>query len=90
MQLTQSFKEIRPKAAASLNEMATTLSQLGEKDATVEGRKAFVAACKPIWESSELDHDFVSTMSKKVTDSKKQIFEGVAKGVARVCKNHAS
>ncbi|OCH92238.1 hypothetical protein OBBRIDRAFT_791472 [Obba rivulosa] len=88
--LVQSFKEIRQKAAASLNEMAATLSKLGEKDATVEGRKAFVAACKPVWESSELDHDFVSTVSKKVTDAKKQIFEGVAKGICRVCKNHTS
>ncbi|GBE82163.1 hypothetical protein SCP_0405430 [Sparassis crispa] len=86
--MVQSFKDIRIKAAAVLSEMSASLIKLGDTDATVEGRKAFVDACKPVWGPSELDHDFVSGVSKKVGDARKQILEGVGKGIIRVCKNH--
>lgn len=36
-----------------------------------------------------LDHDFVANISKKVTESRKQVLDGVGKGVVKVCKNHA-
>ncbi|CCM04607.1 uncharacterized protein FIBRA_06789 [Fibroporia radiculosa] len=81
--MAQSFKDIRAKASASLNEISEVLVRLGEEGATVESRKAFVEACQPVWGPSLLDHDFVSTISKKVTDARKQILEGVGKGILR-------
>jgi len=87
--MAQSFKDIRAKATATLTDMSASLIKLAEEGATVDARKAYVEACKSVWGPSELDHDFVSTISKKVTDSRKQILEGVGKGLLRVCKNHA-
>ncbi|PCH37977.1 hypothetical protein WOLCODRAFT_135971 [Wolfiporia cocos MD-104 SS10] len=87
--MTQNFKDIRAKASAVLTSMSASLIKLAEERATVDSRKAFVESCKPVWGPSLLDHDFVSTISKKVTDSQKQILEGVGKGVARICKTHA-
>ncbi|KAH9951453.1 actin cytoskeleton organization protein [Amylocystis lapponica] len=87
--LVQSFKELRTKVNALLTEMSTSLVKLGEKDATVEGRKAIVESCKAVWGPSQLEHDFVSGISKKVTESRKQVADGVGKGILRVLKNHA-
>lgn len=87
--MVQSFKELRTKASAVLNDMSASLVKLGEEGATIDSRKAFVEACKPVWAESGLDHDFVSTISKKVTESRKQVLEGVGKGILRVLKNHA-
>ncbi|KAH9935019.1 N-acetyltransferase B complex non catalytic subunit-domain-containing protein [Fomitopsis serialis] len=88
--MVQIFKDIRTKATAVLEEMSATLVKLGEEGATIDSRKAFVESCKPVWgPSGLLDHDFVSTISKKVTESRKLVLEGVGKGVVRVCKNHA-
>lgn len=39
--------------------------------------------------SSKITEEFVSEVAKKVVDARKQIVEGIAKGVAKVCKNHA-
>ena len=39
--------------------------------------------------SKLLDHDFVANIAKKVTESRKQVLDGVGKGVVKVCKNHA-
>lgn len=87
--LVQGFKDIRSKATDLLKRMSSTLVSVAEKEATIEGRKVFVDGCKPLWESSAIDHDFVLNIAKKVTDSRKLILDGVGKGISRVCKNHA-
>ncbi|OBZ75813.1 N-alpha-acetyltransferase 25, NatB auxiliary subunit [Grifola frondosa] len=87
--LVQSFKDIRVKGAAVLNEILSTLTKIAELEGTAEGRKAFVDACQPVVDGPGLDHDFVLGIARKVTDARKQILEGVGKGVARICKNHA-
>ena len=57
-QLVQGFKDIRSKAAELLKRMSSTLVDTAEKEATIEGRKAFVDGCKPIWESSTVRASF--------------------------------
>ncbi|KAI0726631.1 actin cytoskeleton organization protein [Fomitopsis betulina] len=88
--MVQIFKDIRTKAVAVLEEMSAALVKLAEEGATVDSRKAFVESCKPVWDASGLlDHDFVSNISKKVTESRKLVLDGVGKGVVKVCKSHA-
>jgi len=87
--LVQSFKELRTKASALLTNVSASLIKLGEKDANVEGRKAIVESCEAVWGPSKLDHDFVSVLSKKITDSRKQVLEGAGKGILRVLKSCA-
>ncbi|CAL1704660.1 unnamed protein product [Somion occarium] len=88
-QLAQSFKDLRVKASSILNEMSTVLAKLGEEVATPDGRKAFVQASSSIQDSSGFDHDFVLGVAKKTTDARKQTYEGIAKGLAKVVKNHS-
>ncbi len=40
-------------------------------------------------QTHQLDHDFVLNVAKKVTDARKQVLEGVGKGMTKVMKNHA-
>lgn len=36
----------------------------------------------------QLDHDFMLDVAKKVTDSRKKVIEGVAKGMIKLCSNY--
>ncbi|KAH9946109.1 N-acetyltransferase B complex non catalytic subunit-domain-containing protein [Epithele typhae] len=87
--LSQYIKEIRAKSAATLTEISAELVKSAEADATADSRAAIVAACKPIIQDSGLDHDFVLNVAKKITDSRKQILDGVGKGIVKLCKTHA-
>ncbi|OSC97114.1 actin cytoskeleton organization protein [Trametes coccinea BRFM310] len=87
--LAQHIKEIRAKASAVLAEISSALVSYAEQEATAERRKEVVQACKPIIHESGLDHDFVLNVAKKITDARKQITDGVGKGLVRVCKTHA-
>lgn len=43
----------------------------------------------PMTAHTQIDHDFVLQVAKRVTDARKQITEHVGKGMVRVCKTHA-
>ena len=47
--MVQTFKDIRAKAVAVLEEMSAALVKLAEEGATIDSRKAFVESCKPVW-----------------------------------------
>nr|VWO98683.1 MAPKK kinase Kpp4 [Ganoderma boninense] len=87
--LTQYIKDIRTKSTALLTQISSAVISRAEAQATAESRKVFTDACKPITRESELDHDFVLDVAKKVTEARKQILEGVGKGMGKVMKNHA-
>ncbi|KAH9901395.1 actin cytoskeleton organization protein [Cubamyces lactineus] len=87
--LAQHIKEIRSKATSVLSEISAALVSYAEQEATVERRKEVVEACKPIIHESGLDHDFVLNVAKKITDARKNIADGIGKGMVRVCKTHA-
>jgi hypothetical protein len=38
---------------------------------------------------TQIEHDFVLNIAKKVTDARKKALEGAGQGIAKVCKNHA-
>lgn len=42
-----------------------------------------------ILKRTQFDHDFVFNVAKKATDARKQVFEGIAKGLEKVVKNHS-
>ncbi|KAI0362109.1 actin cytoskeleton organization protein [Trametes cingulata] len=87
--LAQHIKEIRAKASGILSEISGALVSYAEREATAERRKEVLEACKPIIHESGLDHDFVLNVAKKITDARKQIADGVGKGMVRVTKTHA-
>ncbi len=39
--------------------------------------------------SPQLDHDFVLNVAKKITDARKQIYDGIGKGMAKLAKTYA-
>ncbi|THG98979.1 hypothetical protein EW026_g3303 [Hermanssonia centrifuga] len=86
--VVQSIKDIRSKAAAVLTAMSVELDKLAAADGSPERSQVFIDACQPLV-ASEITEEFVSEVAKKVVDARKQIVEGIAKGVAKVCKNHA-
>ncbi|EPQ58725.1 hypothetical protein GLOTRDRAFT_13884, partial [Gloeophyllum trabeum ATCC 11539] len=87
--LVASCKTIRTKAADVLKEMSAELTKISEKEGTQERRKAFVELCKPVQATGQIDHDFVLDVAKRVTDSRKKVLEGVAKGILKVTSVHA-
>ncbi|KAI0082628.1 actin cytoskeleton organization protein [Panus rudis PR-1116 ss-1] len=87
--LVQSFKSIRERGQEVLTQMADELSKLAEQVATPEGRHKFVQASSSIQTDTGFHHDYVLNVAKKVTDSRKQTFEGISKGIRKVIKNHS-
>lgn len=43
----------------------------------------------PLTAHTQIDHDFVLQVAKRVTGARQQITEHVGKGMVRVCKTHA-
>ncbi|KAI0748133.1 N-acetyltransferase B complex non catalytic subunit-domain-containing protein [Daedaleopsis nitida] len=87
--LSQHLKDIRSKSVAVLAEVSTALISRSEAEASADARKAIVDACKPIIHESGLDHDFVLNVAKRITDARKQIYEGLGKGMTKLVKTHA-
>ncbi|KAJ7285761.1 actin cytoskeleton organization protein [Mycena rebaudengoi] len=85
--LVQQFKQLRTKAIAVLREVSASLVQRSEQDGTPEQRKSFVDACSSIM-TSEIDHDFIFGVGKKVLDARKKVTEGVGKGMGRVATTY--
>lgn len=75
-----------------------------EQEGTADRRKVFVDACSPITSEvreadvhslcrphcfSQIDHDFILDVAKRVTDARKKVTEGVGKGLAGRCSTYA-
>ncbi|KAE9409642.1 actin cytoskeleton organization protein [Gymnopus androsaceus JB14] len=84
--LVAKFKPIRSLAVGILKDMATSLENMSAQDGTSEKRKEFVDLCA--LECTEIDHDFIMNIAKKVTDSRKKVEEGVAKGMLKLCSTY--
>ena len=54
LQLTSSLRNLRQKSVSVLKDMASELTEMGARESTVEARRAFVDACKPIQELPEV------------------------------------
>jgi len=76
---------IRAKATEVLREMSSELLRIGDNEGTIDSRKAFVDGCKLVTAFTEIDHDFVLGVAKRVTDARKRVQEGMGKGVAKLC-----
>lgn len=86
-------------ALSVLKKISATLIKRGDLEASVERRKAITDSCLDIEtpEASisiqityyelicEYFQDFIVNHAKKVTDSRRKVLEGVAKGIARIC-----
>lgn len=81
--LVQHLKAIRAHAIAALKAMAADLQKFAQEE-DVSQRKLIQEACAPL----PLDHDFMLDVAKKVTDSRKKVIEGVAKGMIKLCSNY--
>ncbi|KAF9075215.1 N-acetyltransferase B complex non catalytic subunit-domain-containing protein [Rhodocollybia butyracea] len=84
--LVAKFKPIRAIAAGILKDMAGSLEKMSALEGTSEKRRDFVSAC--MLPSSQMDDDFQMNIAKKVTDSRKKVEEGVAKGLMRLCSTY--
>ncbi|EKM55336.1 uncharacterized protein PHACADRAFT_143536 [Phanerochaete carnosa HHB-10118-sp] len=87
--LVQSFKEIRAKAAQTLELMSTELEKLAKAEKDTDRRPEFVEQWSA-FETSELTAEFLAGVAKKFTDARYQILEGVSKGAAKVSKTHTA
>ncbi|THH20680.1 hypothetical protein EW146_g718 [Bondarzewia mesenterica] len=71
--LVQSFKGIRVEAISILKDMSSQLLIISESEGTANKRKAFVDGCKSLQVTSEINHDYILDVAKKVTDARKKI-----------------
>ncbi|TFK42516.1 actin cytoskeleton organization protein [Crucibulum laeve] len=86
--LVSSFKAIRINAISVLKEISADLVRRSESEGTSESRKTFVDACTKLI-TSELDHDFVLNIAKRVSDSRKKVLEGIGKGMGKICSSYS-
>ncbi|KAG6336410.1 hypothetical protein ID866_2683 [Astraeus odoratus] len=86
--LATMIKDIRQRVNSIVKEMSSELLKVGEAEGTVDRRSAFVQACVPVT-LGQIDHDFVLNIAKNVTDARKKVVEGVAKGMAKLHSTHS-
>lgn len=86
-------------ALSVLKKISATLIKRGELEGSTERRKAITDSCLDIKTPEvrisiqmaycelirEYVQDFIVNHAKKVTDSRRKVLEGVAKGIARIC-----
>jgi len=86
--LVASFKCIRSNAVSVLRDITAELLRRSEAAGTPESRKAFTEACGIVTKSG-IDPDFTLGIAKKVTDARKNVLEGVSKGLGRLSSAYA-
>ncbi|KAF5377028.1 hypothetical protein D9757_007708 [Collybiopsis confluens] len=84
--LVTKFKPIRAVAVTVLRDMAAALEGISAQEGTSEKRREFIELSG--LESLEFDHDFIMNIGKKVTDSRKKVQEGIAKGMSKLCSTY--
>lgn len=86
--LVAMIKDVRQKASSIVKEMAAKLLKLNEAEGTADSRSAFVQACTPVT-IGQINHDFVLSIAKSVTDSRKKVVDGVARGLSKLHATHS-
>ncbi|KAI0302144.1 N-acetyltransferase B complex non catalytic subunit-domain-containing protein [Russula brevipes] len=84
--LAQHIKTLRAGAIDTVKEIGAKLIKISELEGTSDKRKQFVENCKALQAHTELTHEYILDVGKKLTDSQKKILEGVGRGIERVCK----
>lgn len=84
--LAQHIKTLRANAIDIVREIGTKLTKISELEGTADKRKQFVEHCKGLQTYSEITHEYVLDLGKKLTDPQKKVLEGVGRGIERVCK----
>ncbi|KAI9509646.1 N-acetyltransferase B complex non catalytic subunit-domain-containing protein [Russula earlei] len=84
--LVQHIKSLRASVIDIVREIGTQLTKISELEGTADKRRQFVEHCKALQTHSELTHEYVLDVGKRVTDSQKKVLEGVGSGIVRVCK----
>lgn len=98
------FKPIRAVGIAVLKEMTIALESMSTQEGTSERRREFVDACgfessEVNWSFCsiciadnfgimQIDHDSIMNIIKRVSDSRKKVEEGMAKGLLRICTTY--
>ncbi|KIJ41164.1 hypothetical protein M422DRAFT_31798, partial [Sphaerobolus stellatus SS14] len=85
--LTQVLKTLRADATASLKILSENLQKLGESESSLEKRRAMTVDAERV--VPKLDHDFAFETSKRITDARKRIFDGMAKGIIKISTTHS-
>ncbi|KAL4067946.1 N-acetyltransferase B complex non catalytic subunit-domain-containing protein [Scleroderma yunnanense] len=86
--LVAMIRDVRQKANFVMKEMATELLKVSEAEGTADSRSAVVQVCTPVT-IGQIDYDFVLNIAKSVTDSRKKVLEGVAKGMLKLHATHS-
>lgn len=87
-------------ALSVLKNISATLIKRGDLEGSVERRNAITDSCLDIKTPDvsisiqiachelirEYFQDFIVNHAKKITDSRRKVLEGVAKGIARICR----
>jgi len=88
--LAATLKCIRTDALALLKEISVILTERSERCSTAESRKAFVDACSQLTELEEIGCEFVSSVGRKLCESRKKVLEGVGKGITKISTTYSA
>ena len=95
------FKPIRTEALSVAKDVSTALVTRSATESTQESRKTLIDSSVlntsqlvrhrvhqvgfRVSDITQVDHDFILNIAKKVGDARKKVSEGVGKGLARLC-----
>ncbi|KAI6160023.1 N-acetyltransferase B complex non catalytic subunit-domain-containing protein [Pisolithus thermaeus] len=82
------IKDIRQRASSVVKEMSLELLKLAEAENIGDRRSAIAEACMPVT-VGQIDNDFILNVAKNVTDSRRKVLEGVAKGMSKLHSTHS-
>ncbi|KAI6005647.1 N-acetyltransferase B complex non catalytic subunit-domain-containing protein [Pisolithus albus] len=82
------IKDIRQKASSVVKEMSLELLKLGEAENSGDRRSAIAEVCTPV-AIGQIDNDFILNVAKNITDSRRKVLEGVAKGMSKLHHTHS-
>lgn len=88
--LVANFKTIKADALALLKEASAILLEISERFDVSGSRKAFMDACSQLTEIEEVGYEFVSSIGKKMYDSRKKVLEGVGKGITKLSTTYSA
>lgn len=84
--LVQHIKTLRASVIDAVRDIGVQLVKISELEGTSDKRKQFVEHCAGLQTHTEVTHEYVLDVGKKLTDSQRKVMEGVGRGIERVCK----
>ncbi|KAI0306474.1 actin cytoskeleton organization protein [Multifurca ochricompacta] len=84
--LAQHIKSLRSSAADVVGQIGAQLINISELEGTADKRRQFIEHCEALQTHTEITHEYVLEVGKRLTESQRKVLEGVGRGIERIRK----